>query len=512
MTSGNVTGRSVRLRLLRWGALIAAVYLSFVLFFPLVPTLYDSDRVLDIEMQLRDGERSIALIYVLGLLLLFIAYWRILKIIHTYSKENPASAGSLRTWVLGLGFLCGVLLIGLYPITALDVVLYVVRSRLSALYDASPMLLLPADFPQDPYIGYAGEYGRTPSPYGPLWELVARIPVQMGITDIAAGIVAMKVISLLSYVGMAVLLGWSARQEPSRYGVSPVTALTFFALNPLVLLEAMGNGHNDLLMLALMTLGLVFWQRDRWVLVTLALTLAALIKVTGLIILPLFGMAVLRAAPDWRIRLGRLLGMALVFGLLVLAAYSLAGPFPEVLEGNRHVMFGRIGYTPSYALRVLLRYLLPGRVPLIQLPTSLGTGLFILFYVYLLIKLLRRQITLIEAGFLAYFSQLFLGSTFRIWYPMWLIPFAALNLNSGTYWRTFLFGLTAELSILSYYILWRWYLSDWGWALTGPLKPYWDYWLVTTWITVPWTFGIPALVPLLIRHRNPEVYKNQLLI
>jgi hypothetical protein len=449
---------------------------------------------------------------VLGLGLLFLAYWRMLKIVHTFSKENPELAESLRIWVLGIGTLCGIILVGLYPITALDVVLYAVRSRLSVLYDVSPMLALPASFPQDPYIGFAGEYGRTLSPYGPLWELVARIPVQIGFTEIAAGIVAMKAISLLSYIGMAGLLGWYAHHDRARYGVSAVTALTFFVLNPLVLLEAIGNGHNDIMMLALITLGLVLWQRDRWLGAAVVLTLAVLIKVTGLILLPLFGVAVLSAAPDWRTRFRRAVSMAAIYTVLTLAAYRLSGPFPEVFEGNLHAMVGRVGYTPTYALRVLLRYLIPGRVDLIQLPTPLGSGLFVLFYIYLLAKLAKRQMTLIEAGFLAFFGQLLLGTTFRIWYPLWLIPFAALNLNSLTFWRTFLFSLTAELSILSYYILWRWHLSEWDWALTGPLEPYWDYWLVMTWLTVPWTFGIPVLVPLLIRRRNPEAFKNQLLI
>ena len=115
-------------------------------------------------------------------------------------------------------------------------------------------------------------------------------------------------------------------------------------------------------------------------------------------------------------------------------------------------------------------------------------------------------------GFLAFFVQLFLGPTFRIWYPLWLMPFAALNLNSSTYWRTFLFGITAELSILSYYILWRWGLHHWDWGEHGPYKKYWDYWLIMTWLTVPWTFGIPLLLPFLRRRKNQQAFDNSLWI
>jgi hypothetical protein len=243
---------------------------------------------------------------------------------------------------------------------------------------------------------------------------------------------------------------------------------------------------------------------------TLALTLAALVKVTGLILLPLFGIAVLIALPDWRTRFTRGLGMVAIFIITSLILYRLTGPIPEVFEGARQAALGRLGYTPAYAIRVLLRAIFPNNTGLLPLPANILNLLFVLYYGYLAVKLVQGKMTLLEAGFMAFFVQLILGSTFRIWYPMWLIPFAALNLNSSTYWRTFLFSITAELSILSYYILWRWYLRDLDWGLNGPLKAYWDYWLIMTWLTVPWTFGIPIIGPLLRRRRDRHAFENTL--
>ena len=502
----------VRKRLLIWGVITAAIYLAYLIIFPLLPAIDQSKTVLDIEIILKSGKRWIALLYLLGLGLLFFSYWRMLRTVHELSKTDPEAAKSMREWILGFGLLCGIILIGLYPITALDVVLYVVRARLWTLYGGSPMVALPMNFPQDPFISLAGEYAKQPSPYGPLWELVAQIPMKLGMTGIAGGVIAMKVISLLSYFGTGILIGWHAMQDSAKYSVSSITALTFFALNPLVLMQTIGNGHNDMLMLFLMTLGLVLWQRDKWTWATLALTLATLIKVTGLILLPLFGMAVLVASPTWKERLTRGLGMFLIFSVTTLIAYRLTGPLPDVFDGVRYAALGRLGYTPAYAIRVILREIFPGNVPIINLPEATLRNIFIFYYIYLLIKLAQKKMTLLEAGFLAYFSQLILGSTFRIWYPLWLVPFAALNLNSRTYWRTFLFSITAELSILSYYILWRWFLRHWDWGENGPLKEYWDYWLIMTWLTVPWAFGIPVLGPLLRRRKNPQTFDTTLSI
>lgn len=499
-----------RIQLIGWGALMVLIYVVYLIVFPLIPTIYHSDHILEIEQMLRHGYKWFAPVYVLGLGALFYAFWRVLNIVHTLSKEDPASAASLRIWVLGIGALCGLILIGLYPITALDVALYVVRARLWALYGGSPMLAVPANFPQDPYIHLAGEYVKEVSPYGPVWELVAQMPIRLGILDIGAGIIAMKIISWLSYVGMAILIGWYSRQDTPRFRVSNLTALAFFALNPLVLLEAIGNGHNDMLMLAFMTLGLVLWQRDKWALAALALTLATLVKITGLILMPLFGMAVLVAAPNWRTRLVRGLGIAVIFLLAAGISYRLTGPLSEVFVGARHVMFDRWGYTPVYVIRAITSQIYPHDAIVAKTVANLARGVFILYFAYLLIRMAQGKMTLIQAGFLAFFSQLMLGTTFRIWYPMWLIPFAALGLNSSTSWRTFLFSITAELSILMYLLVWRWELKSLDWGLKGPLKAYWSFWILMMVITAPWVFGIPLLAPLLRKWKDPQRFSNLL--
>jgi hypothetical protein len=509
MTPMDMSFESARNRLLIWGAVMAAIYLVYLYFFPLYPQIEQSKTVLDIEMLLKNGRRWFAPFYVLGLGILFFAYWRVLRILHAFSREQPEAAKSLRLWVLAIGIVCALPLFWLYPITALDVVLYVVRARLWALYGGSPLLALPTSFTQDPFIRLAGEYIKQPSPYGPLWELVAQIPIRLGVTGIGGGVLAMKIIALLSYVGMALLIGWHAHQQSPKLEVGRLTALAFFALNPLVLLEAIGNGHNDMLLIVLMTLGLVLWQREKWIWAAFALTCATLIKVTGLILFPLFGIAVLVSTSSWKTRFTRGLGISAIFLLTTLVAYRITGPIPEVFKGAEYAMVERLGFSPSYAVRILVNQFTLS-LKIIRLPTEVGNILFILYYLYLLTRLAMRKMTLLEAGFMAYFALIFLSSTFRIWYPLWLIPFAVLNLSSGTYWRAFLFSITAEFSILMYYLLWRWTLHHWTWAEKGPLKEYWDYWLVMSWLTVPWAFGIPLLGPLLIRCRNRQAFDNTL--
>jgi hypothetical protein len=504
--SATATG-TARKQLLGWGLLMLGIYAVYLWAFPLIPTIQRPGPMLDIELMLRQGRHWFIWVFIAGLACLFFAYWRMIRLVHIVSRDDPQAAKSLRLWVLGIGLACGVLLLGLYPITAIDVAGYVVRARLWAVYGQSPMVAVPAAFPQDPYVALTGEFSTITTPYGPVWEFIAQIPVRLGITDITGGIISMKVISLMGFAGMAWLIGWRARQDDPERGVSSATALAFFALNPALLMEVIGNGHNDILMLLFITLGLVLWQRGHWAWAALAVTAAMLVKAPGLILLPLLGIAVLLAADDWRTRIWRAAGMAAIILGATLISYRLMGPFPDVFQGAIHASIGRRGFSPAYFVYVLAHTFFPGH------SNQVFNGflfLFVLYYVYVVVLLWKRKISLIEAGFMAYFAQVLLSAAFRIWYPLWLVPFAALNLNSRTFWRTFLFSLTAELSILSYFVWWRWVLRYSSWAKTGPLARYWDYWTVMTLVTVPWTFGIPFLGDLIGRWRDRARFEESL--
>jgi hypothetical protein len=221
-------------------------------------------------------------------------------------------------------------------------------------------------------------------------------------------------------------------------------------------------------------------------------------------------MAVLVAAPNWRTRILRGLGIAVIFLVITGIAYRLTGPFPEVFQGAQHAVFDRWGYAPAYAALLLTQILVPLKIGMATAIAKLTRDIYILYFIYLLIRLAQRKITLAQAGFMAFFSQLLLGTTFRIWYPMWLIPFAALSLTSRTYWRTFLFSITAEVSIFMYLIVWRWLLGKWDWGLHGPLAADWNFWTIMTLLVVPWVFGIPLLVPIWRKWRDTQRFDQSL--
>jgi alpha-1,6-mannosyltransferase len=484
------------------------IYVVYIVAFPLISNTQAGGPAADLEILMRDN-RWFAPIYTVGILLLYYLFWQAMQLVQNISRLTAHAsrftfhASRLRIVVLAFGLLFAFTLVWLYPITANDLFRYVLRGRVWAVHGASPMLSPPNEFPDDPYIAFAGEFGNWASGYGPLWEMVVQVPLRLGATDMVPGAIGLKLVVLLSFLTCAILIGWFATpfQSPISNLQSPsssLTVLTFFAWNPLILMQGLGNGHNDMVFMALMVLGIILWQRKLWWGAAAALTLAALAKATALLMIPLFGVLLLRSESTWRQRIFKGLGAALIGLVIAYLIYSVLGPISEVLQSVSAMLTTRRGFAIASGLRMVLREIIPRDVAE-TLPRATGRYIFLFFYAWLMLQLWRSKLNLVTAGFLAYFGQLMLGRTFRIWYPIWLVPLAALYLTPTTFWRTLLFGLTAELSIINYFVVWRWWLRDLPWGKLGPLSQYWSYWTIMHTLTVPWLFGIPLFGPIVMR-------------
>jgi hypothetical protein len=496
-------------RLILTGLVTEIIYLIYIFIFPLISNTRASSRAVDIE-DLTEDNRWLALVYTLGLFALYDLFWQAIETVSPFKDQPPGNVQAtsptpqdisrqtkqpLKLIILAFGLLFGFTLVWLYPITADDLFRYVVRGRVWAVYGQSPLLSPPSKFPDDPYLEFAGEFGDLVSGYGPVWEMLVQLPLRLGATDMLPAVIGLKFLILFCYLLSAGLIGWVARPEKG----DSLLALIFFAWNPLILMQIAGNGHNDMSFLLLIVLGLVLWQRKLWWLAALAFVLSALTKAPAVMMLPLFGLIILRDQPSWRQRI--LKGLALTAMGLITAylLYAMLGPISETTQSLSDTvsLSRRDEFSIAANLRLVLREIIPADVAEL-LPRTTGRYIFLFFYGCILLQLWRRKLTLITAGFLVYFCQVLLWRSFRIWYPTWLIPLAALHLTPAIFWRTFLFGLTAELSILNYFVVWRWWLQDLPWNRLGLLTDRY-YWPVMHTLTVPWVFGIPLFGPIILR-------------
>lgn len=194
--------------------------------------------------------------------------------------------GAIPAWVLfGVPALAALALIPMYPPTAVDMFHYHASARVLWIHEHNPLITAPGEFPYP--IGYS--WSGQPSPYGPLWSLLGAaitIPAQDHFT---AALYGYKILAAASLLGCAYLVWRTVRQLwPDEAGLAVVA----FAWNPFIALRVVGNGHNDLVMMAFVLLSLWMLQRRHWNWAMLALALSILVKFVTLLLVPLFALYV----------------------------------------------------------------------------------------------------------------------------------------------------------------------------------------------------------------------------
>jgi hypothetical protein len=378
--------------------------------------------------------------------------------------------------ILGFTVLFCITLATMYPILAIDLFCYAMRSRVFVIHGANPLAIPPSTFSTDPWLPLMGEWADVPSPYGPLWEGLAALPVLLFRENYLLHLFGLKVLAILSYlVGLGfiyAILGYVAPEER-------LWGTLYYAWNPLLLLETAGNGHNDLLMMAfaLLAFYLLVTGRRWWVFP--ALTASILVKFTTVLFVPPFLLFMGRQIPGWRRRIifsgFALACMAGLIGLIF-------GPvWPSWDAWEIRSMGDSATRSPMALLVLLLRMQMVDQVAAFYIAQYFMLGLFLLLYLWLLRRPFQRFTGLVEVSFAIVFAYLVVGSQqFHAWYLVWLVPLAALLCQPMTVIVAGVFCWSALIVVPWYEMLHVRYLDTW--SLIGVYM-----------VGVPLAFGPPLL-------------------
>jgi len=206
--------------------------------------------------------------------------------------------------IVGGWLLASLALLGAYPGESLDIFDYLFRGRMLAEFGVSPLAVAPSIFRELPLYDRITWRGQVDT-YGPLWEYASgavawSVHQIAGRTDsLIAYILGYRVLAVaLAGVCGALVAAIVGRDAPPLVPV----ALLAWLWNPLLLIATAVGAHNDILMMAALLAALLLFQRRRWVWGWLALALAAHVKLTALLLLPVLGLwLVLRCG--WRVAL-----------------------------------------------------------------------------------------------------------------------------------------------------------------------------------------------------------------
>ena len=310
-------------------------------------------------------------------------------------------------WTIATAVAVHVIFLLAPPLSYTDVFNYLNYGRMGVLHHLNPYAAVPVSEPHTDPSFVLGNWHHLRSPYGPLFTILTYSLVPLGLP---LSYWALKLLIGAASIA-AVALVWKCAE---RLGRSPVSAVAFVALNPIVLVWGLGADHNDSLMMLYVAFALYLvvcrqsaasrgWQ-------AVALTTAVAIKASAGVLLPLFLFAGAR----------RRFLVALVLTGAVIAAASVVG-------------FGL--HTPDLGTQSRL-------VAAIGIPNLIGVGLgqggetrtlhAIIDAVVLLavlagaIRVFRRPDDLIVPCAIVLLVVVVSLSWAAPWYVSWLLPFAAL--------------------------------------------------------------------------------------
>jgi hypothetical protein len=327
-------------------------------------------------------------------------------------------------WMIVIGGTLAFIIVFLFmaPFDALDIYDNIFHGRIVGIYAASPYRQLIADFPHDPLYKYP-RWKKSPSAYGPVWEMLAGGTAWLAGNGIVANILAFKILpGIFHLASIAAAVLFLRRIEPQR----ALSGALLLGWNPVVLYETWGNGHNDVAMIFWVLLAAVLINQKRYTLGALSLVMGALIKFIPLLLIPAVLLLGYRSLVKFATRLWFILRTSFAaLAITIIAYFPFWNGFASFSIGRRMQMF-----TTSIPA-VVYRFLKPalGFSESARLVSLSALGLLAIFT---LVQTFRAQKQEPAEGFLQTtfnilaFYLMVTCLWFQQWYGVWLVSLAPL--------------------------------------------------------------------------------------
>jgi alpha-1,6-mannosyltransferase len=313
------------------------------------------------------------------------------------------------------------------PLLSSDIFGYIGYARLGTVHGLNPYLHAPDAVPGDPVFPLIYWQQQT-TPYGPLFTLVS---YALGPWTPAVALWGLKALAALCAFAATVL---AARCAP-RYGASPARTIAIIGLNPLLLIYAVGGGHNDPLAMLLLVLALALLAQERLGGIA-ALTAAAAVKIPSAIVLPYALVARRRERAAWLWAAGSAL-VAAVLSVLLFGSH--------ILTQVTNIESGA-AYLNDYSGPDLIGRLTGTGVTAGVRHVTLAA--FAAVAVWQLARTWRGADWVAAAGWTT-LAGLAIVPSVAPWYVCWLLPLAALGRSRPLRAMTFVFTLAMVLTYLT---------------------------------------------------------------
>lgn len=184
----------------------------------------------------------------------------------------------LKDMLILLGITVGILLFSYPAMLSYDIFNYIATSKVLFLYRENPYIIMPIEFIGDPLLSFTHAANKI-ALYGPIWIVLTGIPYFFGLGNFIITLFSFKIFIAIFYLTTAFLI-WKIANS--------MISVILFVLNPLVIIETLLSGHNDIVMIFFVLSSFFMLMKRKVFLALLLFVMSVLIKYATIMLIPIF--------------------------------------------------------------------------------------------------------------------------------------------------------------------------------------------------------------------------------
>ncbi|MFH1832984.1 MAG: hypothetical protein ABH816_02345 [Candidatus Levyibacteriota bacterium] len=219
-------------------------------------------------------------IYISVIFLFFIFYFLFLSLV----REGKLNQKQFKFIII---ITSGILLFSYPAMLSYDIFNYIATAKVTFFHHENPYLIMPIEFIGDPLLLFTHAANKI-ALYGPIWIILSAIPYLLSFGKFVLILLNFKLFILGFYLATIALI-WKISRN--------LLSVALFALNPLIIIETLVSGHNDIAMMFLALLAFYFLIKKKLFSSFIFLVLSIFIKYSTLFLVPVFAYTLFKA---WR--------------------------------------------------------------------------------------------------------------------------------------------------------------------------------------------------------------------
>lgn len=183
-----------------------------------------------------------------------------------------------RELIILLGVTAGILFFSYPAMLSYDIFNYIATSKVLFFYQENPYIIMPIEFTGDPLLSFTHAANKI-ALYGPFWIVLTGIPYFLGLGNFIITLFSFKLAITVFYLA-AVFLIWKISKN--------IIPVILFAFNPLIAIETLISGHNDIVMIFFALFSFFMLMKKKIFFALLLFILSILVKYTTVLLIPIF--------------------------------------------------------------------------------------------------------------------------------------------------------------------------------------------------------------------------------